>query len=524
MPDHDNTMRYPVGIQTFSEIIEGGYVYADKTPFIHRLCREGKYYFLSRPRRFGKSLLLSTIEAYYSGRRDLFRGLALDSLTDDWDPHPVLHLDLNTDKYEHPDSLDILLSLQLREWEMKYGVETDDTAPLSYRFGALIRHVNLHTGKKVVILVDEYDKPMLSAIDNEPLADRFRATLKAFYGNLKSMDKFIEFAMLTGVARFSKVSIFSDLNNLRDISFEHKFSAICGLTDAEIDRYFAPGIRAVAAQTSQPYDSIRAQLRRRYDGYHFAEDLTDIYNPFSIVNFFASEKFDNYWFNSGTPSYVVRLLKSRLWILREVEAYHIDADSLRSGSIMSKEAIPTLYQAGYLTIKQYDPTFDQYTLGYPNAEVEESFIKFLRPLFLGDASRDSEFDNRLFVKDVLRGDPDAFMTRLDSLLRCVPHIGPHDPHEVFFQNAIYLIFKMVGFHTRMEDHTSNGRIDLSVETDRYVYIFEFKVNRPAPEAMDQIIRKQYWKKFDASGKKIFLIAASFDTSTRALSDLIISSP
>ncbi len=521
MEQRSDKLRYPVGIQSFAEIRGGGYVYVDKTSFIHQLICEGKYYFLSRPRRFGKSLLLSTIEAYYSGRRDLFKGLALDSLTDDWEPHPVLHLDLNTDKFDTLESLDIVLDLKLREWENKYDVSVQPGAPLSYRFGAIVSHVSQLTGKKVVILVDEYDKPILSAIDNEPLADRFRDTLKAFYGNLKSMDRHIEFAMLTGVARFSKVSIFSDLNNLRDISFSPKYSGICGITEEETGKYFGAGICSVAARMGCSPEEVRRELKRRYDGYHFAEDLTDVYNPFSLVNVFADERFENYWFNSGTPSYVVKLLRHHRWRLADIESYTIDSTVLGSEGIMSKEAVPTLYQSGYLTIKSFDREFNEYELGYPNGEVEESFIKFLRPVFLGETSRDSEFDNRQFVRDVQRGNPQAFMQRLDSLLRGVPHIGSTEPRESYFQNAIYLVFKMVGFYTRMEHHTSSGRIDLTVETDSYVYVFEFKVNKPAREAIAQIREKGYWKQFQASGKQIYLIGACFSPAERALSDTVI---
>ncbi len=515
--------KYPVGVQSFSEIREGGYVYVDKTAYVHRLISENKYYFLSRPRRFGKSLLLSTIEAYYQGRRDLFKGLAIDSLTEDWEPHPILHLDLNIGDYNtHQDLLDAL-GYNMAKWEKQYSLEKNITTP-GLRLGDIISGLHEKTGKKVVILVDEYDKPMLGAIDDEELADKFRDTLKAFYGVLKSMDQHIEFAMLTGVARFSKLSIFSDLNNLRDISFVPKFSGICGITADELSSCFTDGIQCLAKRYGKSTEEIRLELKRRYDGYHFAENLLDIYNPFSLVNVFANEKLDNYWFASGTPTYVVKLLKNRQWSLKDIESYSIDATKLGSEGILSREAIPTLYQAGYLTIKKYDQTFNEYTLGYPNGEVEESFTNFLKPIFLGQESTESEFDTKKFVKDVMRGDPKAFMTRLDSLLRGVPHIGSTEPREVYFRNALYLVFKMVGFYTRTEENTSNGRIDMTVETDAYAYVFEFKVNKTAAEAMRQIREKEYWKKFAASGKTIFLIGANFSPSKRALDDIAIENP
>lgn len=520
MKRHCEESRYPVGIQSFSEIREGGYVYVDKTAYVHQLIKEGKYYFLSRPRRFGKSLLLSTIDAYFSGRRELFKGLAMYSLTDDWEPHPVLHLDLNNREYSDYESLIKELSAFLERWEAVYGDEKKDR-DVEERFAHLIENAHLKTGRKVVVLIDEYDKPMLNAIDDEHLATRYRKTLKAFYSNLKTMDPHIEFAMLTGVARFSKVSIFSDLNNLRDISFSHKYSAICGITNEELKRYFSAGISCMAERLNTTESEVHRRLKQRYDGYHFAPDLIDIYNPFSLVNVFAAEQFENYWFSSGTPSYVVKLLRRRQTKLKDLEHFRIDATKLGSEGILSKDPIPALYQAGYLTIKEFDSVFNEYILGYPNDEVEESFINFLRPGFLGESASDSEFDTRLFVRDVQSGDPEAFMLRLDSLLRSVPHIGSSQPKEVYFQNAIYLVFKMVGFYTRMEEHTSNGRIDLTLETDKYIYIFEFKINKDAQEALRQIKEKEYWKKYASAGKEIYLVAANFDTDTRALNDTLI---
>lgn len=516
MSDVKKNKAYPVGIQTFSEVIEGGYTYVDKTAYVYRLVSEGKYYFLSRPRRFGKSLLISTLEAYYSGQRHLFQGLALDTLTDDWEPHPILHLDLNADEYDSDDSLAIVLDLQLREWEAQYGITPLPEATLSYRFGTVITTACRHTGKRVVILIDEYDKPMLNAIENEPLADRYRSTLKSFYSNLKKKDRYIEFAFLTGVARFSKLSIFSDLNNLRDISFEPSYSAICGITEYELEQYFRPGLENMSHTNGQSYSDIHSEIKRRYDGYHFSKELIDIYNPFSICSAFAANVIDNYWSKSGTPSYLVSIIKAGRWQLRDIEHYTIDADMLSTEGILTRELIPSLYQAGYLTIKDYDRTYNNYILGYPNQEVEESFIKFLMPLFLGSAASENEFLVKHFVEDVVHGRPVDFMTRLGSLLRSVPHLGKADTKERNFQNAIYLLFKMVGFYTTMENHTSDGRIDLTVETGRFVYIFEFKVDKSAEVAMTQIHEKEYWKKFEASGKTIFLIGANFNRSKRAL--------
>lgn len=371
--------RYPAGIQTFSVIIEGGYIYADNTEYIHHLASEGKYYLLSRPRRFGKSLLLSTIEAYYSGRHELFKGLAIERHKNSWETHPVLHIDLNSDNYEDEVELDHFLDLILSRWEEIYGI-TNPAVSIGQRFGDVIAAAYTATGKRTVILIDEYDKPMLSAIDDEPKADRLRRKQKAFYSNLKSMDRYIEFAMLTGVARFSKISIFSDLNNLRDISFEPKYSGICGITAEELNKYFSDGIHCLAKRTNKTFQETQDELKSLYDGYHFADDLKDIYNPFSLVYVFASERLSNYWFDSGTPSYVVKLMRKCNWKLKEIDHYKIKATHLASEGILTHDLIPSLYQAGYLTIKKYDPTFKQFTLGYPNKEVEEGFVDFLLPI------------------------------------------------------------------------------------------------------------------------------------------------
>lgn len=350
--------RYPVGIQSFSEIRKGGFVYVDKTAYIHRLIQEGKYYFLSRPRRFGKSLLISTIEAYFNGEKEFFDGLAIDSLTEEWERHPVMHIDLNSEKYDSVENLDQVLNYYLNIWENKYNVH-EIAKTLSQRFANVIRAAYEITGRGVVILIDEYDKPMLNAIDNPSLADIFRENLKAFYGNLKSQDRYIKFAMLTGVARFSKVSIFSDLNNLRDISFEPKFSTICGITNEELKKYFADGIQCLANANGKTFEEMSNELHRLYDGYHFSEDLQDIYNPYSLVNVFASNKLSNYWIASGTPTYITKLLKRYKRPLRDLENCKIKATKLITEGIMTKEVTPTLYQAGYLTIKDYNETYRQ---------------------------------------------------------------------------------------------------------------------------------------------------------------------
>ena len=519
MTQTQKNIKYPVGIQSFAEIREGGYTYVDKTAIIYQLTK-GKFYFLSRPRRFGKSLLLSTLEAYYLGRRDLFKGLALDSLTEDWEPHPVLHLDLNYGNYIEPNGLEEILNNHLRKWEEKYGRTDDKEESSAVRFNNVIRRAFEQTGKKVVILIDEYDKPLLNTISRPELADVYRSQLKAFYSNLKTMDACIEMAILTGVARFSKVSIFSDLNNLRDISFEKKFSAICGITSDELDKYFKAGVEKIAESRNLSYEEARELLRHNYDGYHFSIESPDIYNPFSLVNAFEKGDIGQFWFDSGTPSYLVELLNRDFLPYQDISPSEIDRNDLESAGLLSENPIPVFYQTGYLTIKSYDPEFDVYTLDYPNEEVKQGFLKFLMRSYIPAFNSLRGFSIPDFVRAVRRGDPEDFMKRLESLIASVPY-AEKGSAEAHFQNAIYLLFTLMGYYTRMEERTSDGRIDLKVETDRYIYIFEFKIDSTSRAAIDQIEEKRYWLPDAVSDKEIILIGANFDTATRCLDAPII---
>lgn len=518
MNSTEHEIKYPIGLQSFAKLREDGFLYVDKTEYIYELLK-GKYYFLSRPRRFGKSLLLSTIEAYYQGRRDLFKGLALDSLTDDWDPHPVLHLDLTGREYRDRQSLEEELNAHLECWEMAYDCAKPDRAP-EERFGNVIRSAFENTGKNVVVLIDEYDKPLLKALSDEALADEYRSLLKGFYSNLKKMDEYIEMAVITGVARFSKVSIFSDINHLRDISFEEKFAGICGITSDELDRYFQPGIEQFAEKKGLTPEALREELRNYYDGYHFATVSPDIYNPFSLVNAFAKLEFSDAWFEWGTPTYLVELIKREQWLLSDVAPVEIERQQLQNAGILTDDPIPPLYQTGYLTIKDHDPVFDTYTLDYPNREVRNGFLNFLVPYYIKSTGGSGRFSLKKFVVAVQSGDIESFMKQLDSMIAGIPYSEKGAP-EAHFQNAAYLLFTLMGQYVRVEDRTSDGRIDLTVETPRFVYIFEFKVDSTPEAAMEQILTKKYWLKFATSGKEIRLIGANFDSSTRRLSGYLI---
>lgn len=513
-----NEIKYPVGIQTFRRIREDGYLYVDKTGYIPSLLR-GQFYFLSRPRRFGKSLFLSTLESFFNGEKHLFKGLAIEKMDVEWICRPVLHIDLSSRLYEKTESLVEALNAQLEFWEEEYGNERQDRA-VEERFGYIIRRAYEKTGKEVVILVDEYDKPMLAAIDKPEILENYRKILKAFYSNLKSMDRYIKFAMLTGVARFSKVSIFSDLNNLNDISFVEHYAAICGITAEELESYFNESILQFAEENDSTPEKVKSQLKQRYDGYHFTKKSPDIYNPYSLMKVFENKSMESYWFESGTPTHLVSLIKSGNWRLAEVAPITYDAEELKAAGILSRDPVPVLYQAGYLTIKWYDSEYQEYLLDYPNEEVKTGFLKFILKAYIPETSSSRGLGIRDFIKEIRRGEPEAFMKRFNSLLAGMAY-NEKGNKEARFQDAIYLIFTLLGESAQMEQRTSDGRIDLKVETSEYIYIFEFKIDSDALSAIDQIKQKQYWMPFQYTGKTIYLIGANFDTKTGRLSDYIV---
>ena len=370
---------YPIGIQNFEKIRKDGYFYIDKTAWVYQLAKTGSYYFLNRPRRFGKSLLISTLEAYFQGKKELFKGLAIEKLEKDWTEHPILHLDLNIERYDTPESLGNILEKNLSEWEKLYGADVSERT-YSLRFAGIIKRACEQTGQRVVILVDEYDKPMLQAIGNGELQKEYRNTLKPFYGVLKTMDGYIQFAMLTGVTKFGKVSVFSDLNNLIDISMDARYVALCGITGKEIQDNFEEDLHELAEAQKMTYEEAKAELKACYDGYHFVEDSEGIYNPFSLLNTFFKMKFGSYWFETGTPTYLVELLRRYHYDLERMANEETNSDVLNS-IYGDEQPIPVIFQSGYLTIKGYDKRFDLYRLGFPNKEVEEGFIKFLMPFY-----------------------------------------------------------------------------------------------------------------------------------------------
>lgn len=511
--------KYPIGIQNFEKLRTGDYLYIDKTALIYQLVNSGSYYFLSRPRRFGKSLLISTLEAYFEGKRELFEGLALEKLEKDWIKRPVLHLDLNTQKYDTPESLEHILDATLTIWEKIYGAEPSEIGA-ALRFQGIIRRAYEKTGHRVAILVDEYDKPMLQAIGNEELQQAFRNTLQAFYGALKSMDGCIKFALLTGVTKFGKISVFSALNNLMDLSMWNEYVALCGITEQELYDNFDDSIAELAQAQGMTIEAVRAELKECYDGYHFTENSVGIYNPFSLLNTFAKRKFGNYWFETGTPTYLVELLKMHDYDLHRMANVETDEDTLNSVDSSSTNPIPVIYQSGYLTIKGYDRRFDTFRLGFPNREVEEGFMKFLLPFYANTSKVDVTFHITKFVREVERGDYDAFFRRLQSLFADTPYELVREL-ELHYQNVLFIIYKLLGFYVKAEYHTSQGRIDLVLQTDRFIYIMEFKFEGTAEDALRQIDEKNYALPFATDPRQLFKIGVNFSNAMRNIERWVV---
>ena len=514
-----NIRKLPVGIQSFEWLRNNDYLYVDKTEFIYRLATEGKTYFLSRPRRFGKSLLLSTMRAYFEGRRELFGGLKISELEKDWKKYPVFYFDFNGRKYDSLSSLEAVLNVHLEEWEAIYGDEKKERS-LEERFRYLLEAAHKKTGLGVVVLVDEYDKSLLES-EGEALEES-RKLFKGFFGNLKSCDEHLQFTFITGVTKFSKVSIFSDLNQLRDISLLKDYSSICGITQKELEKNFDPEIKEMAKEKKFSYEECLAELKRMYDGYHFYENSEGLYNPFSLINALAARDFKTYWFSTGTPTFLLKKLKQNNFDAREFSTDELSATQLTLQDYRddNPNPIPLFYQTGYLTIKGYDAKYQEYHLGYPNDEVRYSFLDCLVPYFTQSTRDSSSLCVSQFCKDVQKGDIDSFMTRFKSLFAKLPYSSKTDDTviEQNFQNIIYIVFVLMGQFVSVEQHYSQGRVDCVVQADNYIYLFEFKRDKSADEALAQIEEKKYAEPFASDKRKLFKIGVNFDSKEKNISE------
>ena len=509
-------MNYPIGIQTFEKIRTSDFAYVDKTALIYKLVTKGSCYFLSRPRRFGKSLLLSTMKAYFQGKKELFEGLAISQLDKEWTQYPVLHLDLNVRNYQNAESLVTVLARHLELWETEYGCQRKDESVEDRFYHCIINAAQQSPEGKVVILIDEYDKPLLEAIGNPELQEEYRKILKAFYSNIKSCDEYIRFAFLTGVTKFSHLSIFSGLNNLKDISLEPRYADICGFTQQEIETAFSESLDEFAAAKGVDRNKAIELLKDHYDGYRFSRDLSkSVYNPFSLLNAFDDNDLNAYWFATGTPNFLVEVIAHCDFPLDSLTTEQKSASNLDAIDTMYTDPIPLFFQSGYLSIKDYDPEFETYRLDFPNKEVEQGFAQFMTTYYHGRRISGA-FNIRKFVESLRNGQVEEFMT----LLQAFYADGDYQltgKLEVYFQNSMMVMLKLLGFYVQVERHTSHGRMDVTIQTKDYIYILELKVDKTAEEALQQIEEKQYAAPFATDPRQLFKIGVCFSSEERGIS-------
>ncbi|MDE5849723.1 MAG: ATP-binding protein [Muribaculaceae bacterium] len=510
-----DTVKYPIGEQDFKSLIEMGCLYVDKTQYIEKIISSGhKYYFLARPRRFGKSLFLSSLQYFFKGRRELFKGLYIDSTDWDWKPYPVLRLDLNTEKYEVPGLLDSLLDNTFKKWEKEYGIqETAET--LSTRFQNIIATAHEKTGRQVVILVDEYDKPLVGNLNVDETFEHYQAKLASVYSNFKSSAEHIRLVFLTGVSRFSKLSIFSDLNNIRDITFVNEFSDICGITEKELLDNFKEGIRAFAEENEISYEETYGLLKKNYDGYRFAKTGSDIYNPWSVLNAMQDRSISNYWGRSGKATIIAEALKNVDADLEGILTSIVSMYTLEGLDLKSANPVALLYQTGYITIKDYDFETDYVTLGVPNLEVRQSLFDDLLPYYVKTRRGTADLVVQNIIMDLRTGKPEKFVKDLDIFLAGIPYEMKMDD-ENNLHNALFILLTLLGVAVETEVHTSDGRIDLVVKTPKFIYIIELKFDKSAEEAMTQIEQKQYSLPYANDPRRLFKLGLNFSSTTRHL--------
>ena len=510
-------MLYPIGIQNFEKLREEGFVYVDKTDKIYSLVSNGGYYFLSRPRRFGKSLLVSTMEAYFQGRRELFKGLAIDSLEKEWVKYPVLHLSLGGSSYSSMYELESKLAYLLGTLESEYGIWHTLDMTDSVRFSNIIRTARSMTGRKVAVLIDEYDKPLIDNIDDRSLYDQIRRKLQGLYSVIKEEDSNICFGFLTGVTKIGKLSIFSGLNNLNDISMDAEYSDICGISENELYNYFQESIQDLAAANRMDVRACLTKLKEMYDGYHFCENSMGVYNPFSLLNTFQKKKFQEYWFETGTPTFLVDVIRKTSFDVSSLSEQTVDSTLMGAADAVYENPVPMLFQSGYLTIKDYNGEYGFYTLTFPNLEVKRGFLNYLLKYYTNiDNTSGTGAIYRL--SDALqKGRPEEFLTILSSLFARAPYQIQGNA-EKDFQYAIWIIVELLGIHIQAERQTSNGRIDLLIQTKEYIYVIELKVDSTADEALKQIEEKGYARPFAADPRRLYKIGVCFSTATRRIED------
>ena len=511
-----NYRRYPIGIQNFEQLRNNNCVYIDKTELIYKMTHSDTVYFLSRPRRFGKSLLVSTLEAYFQGKKHLFEGLAMERLETEWIEYPVLHMDFSVSKYTNADILREVIHLEISRWEKIYGKDPEEKA-FSTRFQGVIKRAYEKTGKQVVVLVDEYDSPLLDTNADPDLQKELRNIVRNFFSPLKASGQYLRFLLLTGISKFSQLSIFSELNNLKNISMRDELSAICGITEKELITDLQPDIQLMAEANNETYEEACAHLKKQYDGYHFSKKCEDIYNPFSLFNALDAKEYKNYWFSTGTPTFLIDLLQNVQFDVRMMDGMTAMDDQFDAPTEVITDPIPVLYQSGYLTIKSFDPMFKTYTLAYPNSEVRYAFTEALLPRYVHRFPRENTFYIVSFLQDLMKGDIESCLERTRSFFASIPH-DLENKTEKHYQTIFYLLFRLMGQYVDVEVKSAIGRADVVLKLADAIYVFEFKYDGTPDEALTQIESKNYAIPYQPDGRRIVKIGVNFDSATRTIGE------
>lgn len=517
----DKKLKFcPVGIQTFEKIIEEDYLYIDKTEYVYRLAHSAPiYYFLSRPRRFGKSLLTSTLKSYFEGKKELFKGLAIERLEKEWTEYPVLHLDMSTAKHVDKETLEAMLEYQLSGYEKIYGKD-EDAVKINDRFKGLIMRANQQTGKKVVVLIDEYDAPLLDVVHEDTELPVLRNVMRNFYSPLKACDPYLRFVFLTGITKFSQLSIFSELNNISNISMDEEYAAICGITEEEMLTQMSGYIEQFAEKLGLTKDDMVRKLKDKYDGYHFMWPSPDIYNPYSLMNAFDRKKLGNYWFGSGTPTYLIEMLRKYNVIPQTIGQRNVFATAFDAPTERLTDITPLLYQSGYITIKDYSEEVELYTLDIPNKEIRIGLLGSLLPNYLASDAEEGKATVGKMYLCLLNNDMDGALRKLQDFLLTVPYCDNTD-YEGHYQQMLYIIFSLFGMYVDVEVRTPRGRVDIVMRMKTVLYVIELKLNKSANAAMKQIDLKDYPSRFALCGLPIVKVGINFDSERKTIDDWII---
>ena len=511
--------RYPLGIQTFQKIIEENMLYVDKTELIYKLTQSYSYVFLSRPRRFGKSLLVSTLASYFRGEKELFKGLAMERLEKQWKKHPVIHLSLASVKEIEPEKIEESLSDRLRDIEHQFGIERKSNI-LGSRLKDIIQQTTEQYGEKAVVVLDEYDAPLLNVLHDEQRLKDVRQLMRTLYAPLKDCDPYLRFVFITGISKFSQLSIFSEINNLTVISMDDEYAALCGFTQQEIEENFQEGIKQLAEKEELSVEQTLDKLRQMYDGYHFSSDSPGVYNPYSIINALAKKKIENFWFSTGTPSFLVEMLRKFHTDISRIDGSEAVATSFDAPTENMKSILPLFYQSGYITINNFDRKANIFTLGFPNKEVKTGLMDNLYTYYVAPTLDYRATNIWRISKGLLEDDPETSLQTLQAYLEGIPYQDSRFDENHYTQ-MLYVIFSLLGLHVDSQVRTAKGRLDVVVRTEGHIYVMEVKLDRPAQEAIEQIDSRNYLLPYSLDGRQLTKIGISFSTEERNVTEWII---